>query len=135
MSEKRPPRSIQDLDARLKQLRAEIQPPKDRDAGVPQSGVGMAFTVAGHMVAGLAVGAGIGYLLDRVFGTSPWLLVVFFFLGAASGMLNVYRTARGMGMTMGYRPAADGNDDPRKGSPEPVACGDEKVEKNGNLRG
>jgi ATP synthase protein I len=126
---------MQDLDARLKKLKAEIEPPEDGAAGAPQSGVGTAFTIAGHMVAGLAVGAGIGHLLDRVFGTSPWLLVVFFFLGAASGMLNVYRTATGMGMTVGYRPAAEDKGERRKSAAPPAEPGDDEVEKSRNHRG
>jgi len=43
------------------------------------------------MVAATFVGAGIGWWLDNRFGTSPWLLVVFFLLGSGAGMLMVYR--------------------------------------------
>jgi len=57
------------------------------------------------MVAGVGVGAFVGYWLDRWLGTSPWLLIVFFFLGSAAGMLNVYRVVTGIDMAMGYRPA------------------------------
>lgn len=65
----------------------------------------MAFAISTHMVAGLGVGAGLGYLLDRWLGTSPGLLIVFFVLGAAAGFLNVYRTVSHYGMAFGYRPA------------------------------
>lgn len=64
----------------------------------------MAFEVSGHLVAGLLVGGGIGYLLDQWLGTAPWLLIVFFFMGAGAGMINVYRTVSGIGMAMGYGP-------------------------------
>jgi ATP synthase protein I len=30
-------------------------------------------------------------------------MVAFFFLGAAAGMMNVYRVANGMGLAAGYR--------------------------------
>ena len=67
----------------------------------------MAFGIATHMLAGLGVGAAIGYYLDAWLGTSPWMLGLFFFLGAAAGALNTYRMATGMGMAMGYVPADD----------------------------
>lgn len=105
MDEKPSPPSLQDLDARLKRLRAETGgngPGAGREGG--QGGLGMAFTIASHLVAGLGVGAGIGYLLDRSLGTSPGLLIAFFLLGAAAGGMNVYRTVRGYGMALGYRP-------------------------------
>ena len=55
------------------------------------------------MVAGIALGAGIGLGLDWWLDTRPWFMIVFFFLGAGAGMLNVYRTVTGMGHAVGYR--------------------------------
>jgi ATP synthase protein I len=37
------------------------------------------------------MGAGIGLGLDRWLGTSPWGFLVFFAMGVAAGILNVYR--------------------------------------------
>ncbi|MGH6952806.1 MAG: AtpZ/AtpI family protein [Alphaproteobacteria bacterium] len=59
----------------------------------------MAFRIAVELVAGLAVGVAIGWVLDRWLGTGPWLLVLFFFLGAAAGVLNVYRSAKALGLS------------------------------------
>ncbi len=50
--------------------------------------------IAVELVAALVVGAVMGWLLDGWLGTRPWLLVVFILLGAAAGVLNVYRTAQ-----------------------------------------
>ena len=47
-----------------------------------------------ELIAGVAVGVFIGYWLDRAFGTWPLWLMVFFMLGVAAGLLNVFRTAR-----------------------------------------
>lgn len=100
------PEALRDLDDRLARLRAETQPEERKPAiQEPASGLGMAFTISAHLVAGLAVGAGMGYVLDQWLDTAPLLLIVFFFLGAAAGMLNVYRTVTGMGDAVGYRPA------------------------------
>ncbi len=51
------------------------------------------FRLSTELVAGVLVGAGIGWGLDRWLGTKPWLLIVFFLLGTAAGMQNVIRVA------------------------------------------
>jgi len=65
--------------------------------------MGIGFRIGVDVAAALAVGLGIGYLLDSWLGTRPWLLVLFFFLGAGAGIANVYRAVRGMGYEVGYR--------------------------------
>jgi ATP synthase protein I len=90
--------------------------------GLPKGSLGLAFRIAVELVAALAVGLGIGWAIDRWLGTRPWGLVVFFFLGAAAGMLNVYRAVGGSGMMgeeaaserrarAGRRPRANGDED------------------------
>lgn len=44
-----------------------------------------------EVVSALVAGAGLGWLLDRWLGTFPWLFLVFFVVGGAAGVLNVYR--------------------------------------------
>jgi ATP synthase protein I len=39
------------------------------------------------------VGAGLGWLIDRWLGISPWGLMLFLLLGFAAGVLNVMRSA------------------------------------------
>jgi ATP synthase protein I len=53
-------------------------------------------------VGGLIGGAAIGWLVDRWLGSAPMGLIAFFFLGAAAGMWNVYRTVRGYDMSLGF---------------------------------
>ena len=67
------------------------------------SGFGQAFRIAAELVSGLLVGLGLGGGLDEWLGTKPWLLILFFFLGAAAGILNVYRSTKGYGLAVGYR--------------------------------
>ncbi len=112
MTEPDPRPSLEDLDARLRKARGKTSEDDDSDgAEAPASGLGMAFRVGTELVAGLAVGTGIGWLLDQWLGTRPWLMVVFFFVGSAAGMLNVYRTVAGLGLAAGYRPPGSGAED------------------------
>ena len=60
-------------------------------------GLSIAFRIGIELVSALVVGVGIGYLLDVWLDTKPWFLVGFFFVGAAAGMLNVYRAAGASG--------------------------------------
>ncbi|TVR97741.1 MAG: AtpZ/AtpI family protein [Rhodospirillales bacterium] len=135
MNGKAPPPPREDLGERLRRLREETAPAAERRADQPATGLGMAFACGAHMVAGLAVGAGIGYVLDRWLGTSPWLFVVFFFLGAAAGILNTYRTATGMGMALGYRPAEQGNEEGRPGATPAAGAEETKSQRGGNRGG
>ena len=58
--------------------------------------MGNAFRLGTELVAAVGVGTIIGFILDTWFDTKPWLIIIFFFLGAAAGMLNVIRTANRM---------------------------------------
>jgi ATP synthase protein I len=71
-------------------------------AQLPAEAMALAGRIATEIVAGVAVGGGIGWLLDRWLGTSPLLMIVFFFLGAGAGMLNIWRMASGHGLKIGY---------------------------------
>nr|WP_314072413.1 AtpZ/AtpI family protein [uncultured Roseococcus sp.] len=44
-----------------------------------------------EVVSALIVGVGLGLMLDRWLGTWPWLFLLMFCLGAAAGVMNVYR--------------------------------------------
>ncbi|HLI12960.1 MAG TPA: AtpZ/AtpI family protein [Alphaproteobacteria bacterium] len=105
MTERKPPHSLEDLDARVREAQrrqAGAGPARDNEkAG--GSALGMAWRVGIELVSALVVGVAIGYMLDRWLGTKPWLLIVFFVLGSAAGVLNVFRATSGLGGTVGYR--------------------------------
>ena len=58
--------------------------------------MGSAFKLGTELVSAVIVGTIIGFILDTWFGTKPWLIIVFFFLGSAAGILNVIKTAKKM---------------------------------------
>jgi ATP synthase protein I len=63
------------------------------DASAAASAWARGFRLSSELVAGVVVGAGLGWLLDRWLGTTPWGLMVFLLLGFAAGVLNVMRSA------------------------------------------
>jgi ATP synthase protein I len=65
----------------------------DADRAATASGYARGFRLSSELVAGVVVGAGIGWLIDRWLGISPWGLIVFLLLGFAAGVLNVMRSA------------------------------------------
>ena len=62
----------------------------------PASKLGIAFKISTEMVAAVVVGTIIGFILDNWFGTKPWLILIFFFVGVIAGILNVIRSAKNM---------------------------------------
>ena len=112
MTEDRPTPSLDEIEARLREARRGSAPAQDPSAAdgangdTGRGGLGLAFRVGVDIVAALMVGVGGGMLLDRWLGTAPWGLIVMFFLGAAAGLMNVYRTVNGLGMGVGFAPPA-----------------------------
>ena len=62
----------------------------------PKSNLGTAFKMSTELVAAVAVGTIIGFILDNWFGTKPWLILIFFFVGAIAGIANVVKSAKKM---------------------------------------
>ena len=58
------------------------------------SSLGSALKLSTEMVAAVLVCSIIGFILDNWFDSKPWLTIIFFFAGAAAGILNVIRSAR-----------------------------------------
>jgi F0F1-type ATP synthase assembly protein I len=55
--------------------------------------LGALSTVGFSFVLAIAIGVWVGWMLDKWLGTSPWMFFLFFVLGLAAGVLNVYRTS------------------------------------------
>ena len=60
------------------------------------SAIGNAFKLSTELVSAVVVGTIIGFILDNWFGTKPWLILIFFFVGVAAGIMNVVKTAKKM---------------------------------------
>ena len=64
--------------------------------GTNAASFGKAMKISTEFVASVFVGSTIGFLLDSWFGTKPMLIICFFFMGVAAGILNVFRSAKRM---------------------------------------
>lgn len=53
----------------------------------------MGFRLSSELIAGVAVGALMGWGFDRLLSTSPFGLIVFVLVGFIAGVLNVIRSA------------------------------------------
>ena len=60
------------------------------------SPIGSAFKLSTELVSAVAVGTIIGFILDKTFGTKPWLIIIFFFIGVIAGIINVIKSAKNM---------------------------------------
>ncbi len=85
-----------DFKTRLKIAKSKIKKQFDDEREKRGSFMGNAFKLGTELVAAVAVGTIIGFILDSWFDTKPWLIIIFFFLGAAAGMLNVFKAANRM---------------------------------------
>ena len=86
----------EDFKTRLEIAKSKIRKQILSDNENRGSFMGSAFKLGTELVAAVAVGTIIGFILDSWFDTKPWLIIIFFFLGAIAGMLNVIRTANRM---------------------------------------
>ena len=86
----------EDFKTRLKIAKSKIKKQAQSDIEKKGSFMGSAFKLGTELVAAVAVGTIIGFILDSWFDTKPWLIIIFFFLGTAAGILNVIRTANRM---------------------------------------
>jgi ATP synthase protein I len=88
---------LDSLNQRLSDVRKGRQSQTDQSGGgaasANASAMARGFRLSSELIAGVLVGAVIGWGFDRLLSTSPWGLIVFFLLGFVAGVINVMRTA------------------------------------------
>ncbi|MDD9923797.1 MAG: AtpZ/AtpI family protein [Boseongicola sp.] len=95
---------LEALEAKLADKRVSDEPKPHMDEHYSQAQ--HAWRMVIELVAGLGIGFGMGYGLDMLFGTQPFLMIVFTLLGFAAGIKTMMRTAKEMA-------PADAGDDER----------------------
>ena len=86
----------EDFKTRLEIAKSKIKKQVESESEKKGSFMGSAFKLGTELVAAVVVGTIIGFILDSWFDTKPWLIIIFFFLGTAAGILNVIKTANRM---------------------------------------
>jgi len=85
------PQRLKDLEDRIKSVQKshEPEPPVDRQHRQASA----AWRMVIELVTGIVIGFGVGYGLDVLFGTLPWMMVLFTMLGFAAGIRVMMETA------------------------------------------
>jgi ATP synthase protein I len=87
------------LDRRLsefrdaRKIRTDQPGTESGDDAARASAMARGFRLSSELVAGVVVGAAIGWGFDRLLSTSPFGFIVFFLLGFTAGVVNVVRQA------------------------------------------
>jgi len=89
-------KQIKEVSTRLEIAKKKIADNHEINKGSNAASLGKALKISTELVAAVAVGVTIGFLLDNWFGTKPILIICFFFMGVAAGIINVFRSAKKM---------------------------------------
>jgi len=81
---------------RLKIAKNKARSKKPSKSEGSSSSMGTAFKMSTELVSAVVVGTIIGFILDNWFGTKPWLILIFFFVGVIAGIMNVVKSAKRM---------------------------------------
>ena len=86
---------LQSLDERLNRAKTDeaIRNGTAREEG--GDGYRLGNRVLAELIGGMVGGALIGWVLDRLLGTSPWFLLGLLFLGIAAAFRNIIRISSG----------------------------------------
>ena len=85
-----------DLKTRLKIAKSKYKNKNQSEKDNQKSSFGKAFQLSTELVSAVLVATIIGFILDNWFDTKPWLIIIFFFIGVAAGIMNVIRSAKNM---------------------------------------
>ena len=89
-------KDFKEISTRLKIAKKSVREIKDKNRGSNVTSIGKALKISTELVAAVVVGSTMGVLLDNWFDTKPLLIICFFFMGVAAGILNVFRSAKKM---------------------------------------
>jgi len=100
------PNDLKALEQRLESAQAR-HTKSDKEHSNDGSLLGMAWRLSTELVVSVLVGAGLGYGLDKLFGTAPWLLIVGLGFGFATGIRGVMRVAAKMDAASAHIPIGE----------------------------
>jgi ATP synthase protein I len=110
------------LDHRAAEQRERAGAAANRSSGgLGGPGMTQGLQAGGEFVAAILLGGAIGWGLDRLLGTKPWLLIVFFLLGTVAGVRNVIRATSPKGRDEVRNSPLSGGQAPDKDEPRPAS--------------
>ena len=89
-------KNLKEISTRLEIAKKKIKNIQKINERSNASSLGKALKISTELVAAVVVGSTIGFLLDSWFDTKPLLVICFFFMGVAAGILNVFKSAKKM---------------------------------------
>ena len=89
-------KNLKEISTRLEIAKKNIKNIQKNSRSSNAASLGKALKISTELVAAVFVGTTIGFLLDNWFGTKPLLIICFFFMGVAAGILNVIKSAKKM---------------------------------------
>ena len=97
MTQKEDKDRLEVLDKRLEKAQKEKQASTRKYKQKGDRDVSKAYRIGLELVLAVMVGGAIGWYLAKWLGKTPWLFVIFFFLGVEAGLRNVYKAAQKIG--------------------------------------
>ena len=89
-------KDFKEISTRLKIAKKKVVKFNEEKTSSNAASLGKALKISTELVASVVVGSTIGFILDSWFDTKPLLIICFFFMGVAAGILNVFRSAKKM---------------------------------------
>ena len=96
-------KGLTDFDLRLQNAR-EISKGSsyNKNGKLPENGKAKAVRIGTELIVAVAVGGGIGFLIDTWLETKPWFLIGFILLGNIAGLWNIFRLTLGQSYKVGF---------------------------------
>ena len=89
-------KNLKEISTRLEIAKKNIKNVQKGSGSSNAASFSKALKISTELVAAVVVGSTIGFLLDNWFDTKPLLIICFFIMGVAAGILNVFRSAKKM---------------------------------------
>ena len=89
-------KNLKEITTRLEIAKKKIKKEVTENKGANVASLGNALKIGTELIAAVLVGSILGFILDNWFDTKPFIMISFFFIGVAAGILNVIRSAKKM---------------------------------------
>jgi len=89
-------KDLKKISTRLEIAKKKIKKKQITKNGSNAASLGRALKISTELIAAVAVGTTLGFILDNWLDTRPWFIISFFFMGVTAGILNVIKSAKNM---------------------------------------